>query len=67
MDKIEPKGGETQSEDPAVQQKQPAELSVEKKRKFTPTGKLNKSPLHGLWALTNRDLRKSPCELRKRI
>jgi ABC-2 type transport system permease protein len=58
MDKIKSTDGKTQSEDSAVQQKQLAEVSVEKERKFRPTGKLNTSPLHGLWALTHRDLRK---------
>jgi ABC-2 type transport system permease protein len=58
MDKIKSTDRKTQSEDSAVQQKQLAEVSVEKERKFRPTGKLNTSPLHGLWALTHRDLRK---------
>jgi ABC-2 type transport system permease protein len=58
MDKIEPTGEETQSEDSAVQQEQLAESSNQKARKFRPSGKLNTSPLHGLWALTHRDLRK---------
>ncbi len=32
--------------------------SINKERSFRPAPKLNKSPLHGLWALTNRDLGK---------
>ena len=33
-------------------------VSAEKQMIVRPTPKLNKSPMHGLWALTNRDLRK---------
>jgi ABC-2 type transport system permease protein len=33
-------------------------VSAEKQRIVRPTPKLNRSPVHGLWALTNRDLRK---------
>ena len=29
---------------------------IEREREFRATPKLNKSPIHGLWALTNRDL-----------
>jgi ABC-2 type transport system permease protein len=34
------------------------EVSVEEERAFRAAPKMNKSPLHGLWALTNRDLKK---------
>ncbi len=39
------------------EEQQPAEAQS-KQEMFRPPPKLNKSPLHGLWALTNRDLRK---------
>ena len=32
--------------------------SIEKERSFRAAPQMNKSPLHGLWALTNRDLKK---------
>src|ERR1035441_724388 len=38
--------------------KTPEQVSSEQERKFRAAPKLNKSPFHGLWALTNRDLRK---------
>ena len=40
-----------------VQEKQ-TEVSAGKDRTLRTAPKLNRSPLHGLWALTNRDLRK---------
>jgi ABC-2 type transport system permease protein len=39
-------------------EEQPKRVSAEKQTIARPTPKLNTSPLHGLWALTNRDLRK---------
>jgi ABC-2 type transport system permease protein len=56
MDKTESKK-EIPLEDPTVQEKQ-TEVSEEKDRTLRTPPKLNRSPLHGLWALTNRDLRK---------
>jgi ABC-2 type transport system permease protein len=56
MDKIEAKK-EIPSEGSIVQEKQ-TEVSAGKDRPLRPAPKLNRSPLHGLWALTNRDLRK---------
>ncbi len=37
---------------------QPKEVSAEKQMVIRAAPKLSRSPLHGLWALTNRDLRK---------
>jgi ABC-2 type transport system permease protein len=56
MDKTESKK-EIPLEGPTVQEKQ-TEVSAEKDRTLRTPPKLNRSPLHGLWALTNRDLRK---------
>jgi len=56
MDKTESKK-EMPLEGPTVQEKQ-TEVSEEKDRTLRTPPKLNRSPLHGLWALTNRDLRK---------
>ena len=58
MNKVKSPDGEPPSADSAIQQKQLDESSNQKERKFRPAAKLNTSPLHGLWALTNRDLRK---------
>jgi len=41
-----------------TEQQQPTEVSEEKRSVARASPKLNRSPLHGLWALTNRDLRK---------
>ncbi len=38
------------------EERQQIEESKERERKFRTAPRLNKSPLHGLWALTNRDL-----------
>jgi ABC-2 type transport system permease protein len=56
MDKTESKK-EMPLEGPTVQEKQ-TEVSAGKDRTLRTPPKLNRSPLHGLWALTNRDLRK---------
>lgn len=48
---------ETQLGNSSVQENQTA-VPEGNNRKLRPTPKMNKSPLHGLWALTNRDLRK---------
>jgi len=56
MDKTELKN-ETPSKDSALQEKQ-NQASSEKNRTTRIPPKVDKSPLHGLWALTNRDLRK---------
>ncbi len=48
---------ETSLRDSIVQEKQVA-LSAGNKKLLRPAPKLDKSPLHGLWALTHRDLRK---------
>lgn len=56
MEKTRP-DEETSPKDSTVQEKSDSVVT----RKETPlrvTPKVNKSPLHGLWALTNRDLRK---------
>jgi ABC-2 type transport system permease protein len=42
----------------AVREEQSRVVSAEKQRIVRAAPKLNRSPLHGLWALTNRDLRK---------
>ena len=57
MDKTKPKQ-HTTSENSSVQQKQNEENPTREQRKFITPPKVNKSHLHGLWALTNRDLRK---------
>jgi ABC-2 type transport system permease protein len=57
MDKINSIAGETPSAESTVQQKQ-EEVSIKNERKFRTPPKPDTSPLHGLWALTNRDLRK---------
>jgi len=56
MEKIESEK-ETPVEAAGVQEKQ-TEASSGKKGPLRTPPKLNRSPLHGLWALTNRDLRK---------
>ena len=50
--------GQTAPENPAIQEKTPEENLVKEDKTIRTPPKLNKSPLHGLWALTNRDLRK---------
>ncbi len=45
------------SENSALQET-PAEVPTGEYRKSRPVPKMNKSPTHGLWGLTNRDLRK---------
>jgi ABC-2 type transport system permease protein len=42
----------------AVKEEQPIVVSAQTQRNGRATPKLSRSPLHGLWALTNRDLRK---------
>jgi ABC-2 type transport system permease protein len=56
MDKNELKE-ETPSRDATAQEKQ-TNVSASNNRTWRTPPKLNRSPLHGLWALTNRDLRK---------
>jgi ABC-2 type transport system permease protein len=46
------------SKDPEGQTKTPEQVSAEREQKFRKAPKLSRSPFHGLWALTNRDLRK---------
>src|SRR5271157_2906634 len=41
-----------------VTQEETAKASAENQESSRPSPKLSRSPLHGLWALTNRDLRK---------
>jgi ABC-2 type transport system permease protein len=41
-----------------AKEEQPKEVSAEKQMAVRAAPKLSRSPLHGLWALTNRDLRK---------
>jgi ABC-2 type transport system permease protein len=41
-----------------VREEQPREVSTQQERTFRAVPKMNKGHLHGLWALTNRDLRK---------
>jgi ABC-2 type transport system permease protein len=41
-----------------VTQEETPEASAESQKPSRPSPKLSRSPLHGLWALTNRDLRK---------
>src|SRR5208337_786508 len=41
-----------------VTQEETPKASVENQKASRPAPKLNTSPVHGLWALTNRDLRK---------
>ena len=53
MEKIKP----TTSKETAKEE-QPKEVSPEKQMAAGAAPKLSRSPLHGLWALTNRDLRK---------
>ncbi|MGD0978533.1 MAG: ABC transporter permease [Candidatus Bathyarchaeia archaeon] len=53
MEKIKP----TTSKEPAIEE-QTKEVSSEKQTVVRAAPKLSRSPLHGLWALTNRDLRK---------
>ena len=53
MEKIQP----TTSKETA-RGEQPEEVSAEKQMVARVAPKLSRSPLHGLWALTNRDLRK---------
>jgi len=42
----------------ALREEQPITVSTETQRNIRASPKLSRSPLHGLWALTNRDLRK---------
>jgi ABC-2 type transport system permease protein len=51
------KNKQTSTKETAEQQK-PEDVSAEKPTVVRASPKLNRSPLHGLWALTNRDLRK---------
>lgn len=44
--------------DADVKQKETPKTSMENQNASRPAPKLNRSPFHGLWALTNRDLRK---------
>jgi ABC-2 type transport system permease protein len=53
MEKTKP----TKSEE-AAREEQPKVVSAETQRNGRAPPKLSRSPLHGLWALTNRDLRK---------
>jgi len=53
MEKIKP----TTTKD-AAKEEQPKEVCTDKRTAVRAAPKLNRSPLHGLWALTNRDLRK---------
>jgi ABC-2 type transport system permease protein len=46
------------SKDPEGQTKMPEQVSAEQEQRFRSAPKLSRSPFHGLWALTNRDLRK---------
>jgi hypothetical protein len=46
------------SKDPEDQTKTSEQDSAQQERRFRSAPKLNKSPFHGLWALTLRDLRK---------
>ena len=48
---------QTKSEE-AVREERPIVVSTETQRNGRATPKLSRSPMHGLWALTNRDLRK---------
>jgi ABC-2 type transport system permease protein len=52
MEKIKPTSKELANEE------KPGEVDTEKQTATRPPPKLNRSPFHGLWALTNRDLRK---------
>jgi ABC-2 type transport system permease protein len=45
----------TELEQPTIEREKE---SIERERSFRSSPKLNTSPLHGLWALTNRDLKK---------
>jgi ABC-2 type transport system permease protein len=49
---------QTSSENSSVQQKQNEENLAREQQPFRTRPKMSTSPLHGLWALTNRDLRK---------
>src|SRR5271157_5512619 len=42
----------------AVPQEETIKTSAENQKSLQPSPKLSRSPMHGLWALTNRDLRK---------
>jgi ABC-2 type transport system permease protein len=44
--------------DEIVTEEQTKQVSAADPQGFRPVAKVNESPLHGLWALTNRDLRK---------
>jgi ABC-2 type transport system permease protein len=46
------------SENPEDQVEPVDQILVEEEKRFRAAPKLDRSPLHGLWALTNRDLRK---------
>lgn len=56
MDKTESQK-ENLAEDTSVQEKQ-IQASAEEEKTFRTAPKMDRSPFHGLWALTNRDLRK---------
>jgi ABC-2 type transport system permease protein len=58
MDKVNTNSKIIASKDPEEQTKTPEQVSAGQERRFRAAPKLNKSPFHGLWALTNRDLRK---------
>jgi ABC-2 type transport system permease protein len=58
MDKVNTNSKIIASKDPEDQTKTPEQVSAGQERRFRAAPKLNKSPFHGLWALTNRDLRK---------
>ena len=49
---------ETTSKGSPVQGKQPEGSPAQNERRFRTVPRMNTSPLHALWALTNRDLRK---------
>src|SRR5208283_4055324 len=50
--------GSNQNENPIVHEKQSEESPIDYEVAPATSPKLNTSPLHGLWALTHRDLRK---------
>ena len=50
--------GSNQNENPIVHEKQSEETPIDYEVTPVTSPKLNTSPLHGLWALTHRDLRK---------
>ena len=58
MDKDTIKTKITASKDPEDQTKTTEQVLAEEEQRFREAPKLSRSPFHGLWALTNRDLRK---------